>query len=188
MGGGDKCLRLLGGEPVLVHVIARARPQVESLLLNANGDPARFAPFGLSVVADAVPGSAGPLAGILTGLEWVAQHAPCCPWVASFATDTPFLPHDLVVRLYDAVRAGAPMAYAASAGRAHPVFGLWPVRLAAALRAALVDGGIRKVDAWTVRYRAATVTFADTPFDPFFNVNTPADLERAVRWVPGGQR
>ncbi|MFQ6018748.1 MAG: molybdenum cofactor guanylyltransferase MobA, partial [Kiloniellaceae bacterium] len=138
MGGGDKCLRALAGKPVLAHVVARAKPQVGPLLLNANGDPARFADFGLPVAADVVAGFAGPLAGVLTGLEWAAQHAPACAYLASFACDAPFLPVDLVARLVSAVEAeGADLACAASGGRSHPVFGLWPVRLKDDLRRAM---------------------------------------------------
>src|SRR5215468_7747340 len=110
MGGGDKCLRLLGGETILARIITRVRPQVQRLLLNANGDPARFAPYGLPVVTDSVEGFAGPLAGVLAGLDWAAANAPDCPWVASVPTDAPFLPIDLVARLLAAVRNDADMA------------------------------------------------------------------------------
>lgn len=187
MGGGDKSLRPIAGEPLIARVIARAKPQVETLLISANGDPSRFAAFGLPVVADAVPGHAGPLAGILAGLEWAKAHvgkasAPALDWVASFATDTPFFPPDLVSRLREAVdRSGADIALAASAGRRHPVFGLWPVRLAADLRAALVDEGVRKVEEWASRYRVTTAEFEARPFDPFFNANRPEDLAEAER-------
>ena len=134
MGGGDKCLRQLAGETLLARVIARAAPQVGPLILNANGDPARFAPYDLPVVADVVEGYAGPLAGILTALEWAAENAPHHPLVASFATDAPFLPRDLVQTMVEARDlAGADLACAASGGRAHPVFGLWPVELRAGL-------------------------------------------------------
>ena len=177
MGGGDKALLALGGETILSRVIERARPQVSALALNANGDPTRFEAFGLPVVADVVEGFAGPLAGVLTGLEWARAHAPGCRWLASFATDAPFLPRDLVARLLAAVaHDGADMACATSAGRHHPVFGLWPVRLADALRRAVLDEDIRKVDVWTARYRLAVAEFAAEPFDPFFNANRPEDL------------
>ena len=180
MGGGDKALLALGGETILARVIERVRPQVATLTLNANGDPARFEAFGLPVVADVVEGFAGPLAGVLTGLEWAAEHAPDCAWVASFATDAPFLPEDLVAGLIAAVeRDGADMACAMSAGRHHPVFGLWPVRLAAELRRALVDEDVRKVDVWTARYRLAVAEFPTEPVDPFFNANRPEDLAEA---------
>jgi molybdopterin-guanine dinucleotide biosynthesis protein A len=131
MGGGDKCLRPLGGRTILDHVLERARPQVRALVLNANGDPARFAAFDLPVAADVIEGFAGPLAGVLTGMAWAGRHRPECPWIATIATDTPFFPTDLVARLLAAIEAdGADLACAASVGRAHPVFGLWPVRLA----------------------------------------------------------
>jgi len=184
MGGGDKCLHRLGGKTILEHVINRARPQVSRLVLNANGDPGRFTEFGLPVVADAIGGFAGPLAGILTDLEWAREHAPECPWVASFATDTPFFPEDLVARMLAAADdEGADIACAASGGRSHPVFGLWPVRLAGELRHALADEDIRKIDLWTARYRLATVEFPTESRDPFFNVNRPDDLTDAERML-----
>ncbi len=180
MGGGDKCLLPLAGRPVLARIIERVRPQVGAMVLNANGDAARFAAFGLPVAADVVEGFAGPLAGVLTGLEWVEANAPGCGWVASFACDAPFVPADLVARMLAAVAAdGADMACAASDGRNHPVFGLWPVGLADDLRRAVVDEDIRKVDVWTARYRLARVDFTTDPVDPFFNLNTPEDMARA---------
>lgn len=187
MGGGDKSLRPLGGETILARVIARARPQVEALVLNANGDPARFATFGLPVVPDSLSGFAGPLAGILAGLDWAATAAPQCSHVASFATDAPFLPSDLVDRLTAALADGsAELARAASGGRPHPVFGLWPVATRNALRHALRDEAIRKVDVWTARYRVATVDWPSAPHDPFFNTNEPADLAAAERLLGSG--
>lgn len=182
MGGGDKCLRLLAGAPILDHVLDRVRPQVGPLVLNANGDPARFAAYALPTIADVIDGYAGPLAGILTGMEWAAEQAPECAWLASFATDAPFLPGNLVARLLAAVEdEGAQMARAASNGRAHPVFALWPVALRSALRRALVEEDMRKIDAWTARYKVATVTFEATPLDPFFNANRPEDFAEAER-------
>ena len=181
MGGGDKPLRLLAGRPLLDHVIERLRPQVAGLVLNANGDPARFAGYGLAVIADSIPDYAGPLAGILAGLDWAATHHPDCPMIVSVATDAPFLPLDLVSRMSEALTAeGADLACAASSGQAHPVIGLWPVRLRDDLRRALVEEGLRKVDIWTARYRLATIAFSDQPIDPFFNANRPEDLERAA--------
>ena len=180
LGGGDKCLRLLAGRPILTHILERLRPQVDALVLNANGDPARFAAFRLPVVADSIAGFAGPLAGILAGLDWAADLGGMTH-VATAAADAPFLPLDLVDRLRRACeRGGCDLACARSAGRAHPVFGLWPVALREQLRAA-VSGGIRKVDQWTSRYRLAAVDFADGPPDPFFNVNHPEDLMEAER-------
>lgn len=189
MGGGDKCLRSLAGRPILGHVIERVRPQVGPLVLNANGEPGRFAEFGLPVAPDVVEGFAGPLAGILTGLEWMVEHAPGCAWLASFATDAPFLPRDLVARLRSAIEdEGAELTCATSNGRAHPVFGLWPARLAGDLRAALVEEDMRKIDAWTARYRLATVAFPAEPIDPFFNANRPEDLAQAERLLAEGRR
>lgn len=184
MGGGDKCLRPLGGQPLIAHVIARARPQVQALMLNINdGESAiRLSPFGLPIAADVVAGFAGPLAGILTGLKWAQTAAPACRWLASFAADTPFFPHDLVARLRASLAASsAEIACAASAGRSHPVFALWPVALADALAHALTIENMRKIDAWTARYAVCQVPFDDeNGGDPFFNVNTPAELAQAA--------
>ena len=183
MGGGDKALRPLGGRPLLAYFVERIGPQVAALVLNANGDPARFAGFGLPVVADSVPDFAGPLAGVLAGLDWTVANRPDCTHVLSVATDAPFLPIDLAARLWQGMAdAGAELACAASGGQPHPVIGLWPVRLRDDLRRALVDEEIRKVDMWTARYRLATVPFAEeiAGIDPFFNANRPEDLERAA--------
>jgi molybdopterin-guanine dinucleotide biosynthesis protein A len=190
MGGGDKPLRRIGGATILERVIARARPQVApgALALNANGDPARFASFGLPVVPDGVAGYPGPLAGVLAGLDWAAEAVPGCSHVASFATDAPFLPADLVARLAGAVAdGGADIACAASAGRAHPVFALWPVRLRDDLRHALVDEDVRKVDVWTARHRLSVVEFPAEPCDPFFNANRPEDLAEAEALLARGE-
>jgi molybdopterin-guanine dinucleotide biosynthesis protein A len=182
MGGGDKALRMLGGLSLLERVIERLRPQVDMLVLNANGDPSRFVRFGLPVVADSVPGFAGPLAGVLAGLDWTAAHHPDCRFVASVATDAPFLPHDLVARLVESVeQSGSDLACAASGGRAHPVFGLWPVELREDLRRAVAEDGIRKVDQWTARHRRTMVSFPIGPIDPFFNANRPEDFAAAQR-------
>ena len=183
MGGGDKNLRLLGGKPMLAHVIERAKPQVDTLVLNANGDPQRFASFGLPIIADSVTGFVGPLAGVLAGHDWAAAHLPDAELVASFATDAPFFPRDLVRRLAVALEEGGfDLACAQSNGQAHPVFGLWPVSLREALREALA-GGLRKVDRWTVRYKLVEVEFLAEPVDPFFNANSPEDLAEAERLV-----
>jgi molybdopterin-guanine dinucleotide biosynthesis protein A len=181
MGGGDKALRLVGGVPLLHRVIERMRPQVETLVLNANGDPARFAGFGLPVVPDSVPDYAGPLAGVLAGLDWTAEHRPDCAYVVSVATDAPFLPRDLVSRLVRGMEnSAADLACAASGGQPHPVIGLWPVRLREDLRRAVADETIRKVDVWTARHRLTIVPFPSEPLDPFFNANRPEDLTTAA--------
>lgn len=185
MGGGDKALRLLGGISLLERAIERLRPQVSALVINANGDPARFAHFDLPVVPDCVPDFAGPLAGVLAGLDWAADHHPACSFIASIATDAPFLPTDLVTRLAaDLSTAGADLACAASGGRAHPVFGLWPLSLREDLRRAVLEAGVRKVDQWTSRYKLATAPFSTLPVDPFFNVNRPEDLAIAETLLP----
>ncbi len=182
MGGGDKCLRELGGRTILSRIVERLRPQVGPLLLNANGDPERFRSTGLTVVADVVEGFAGPLAGILTGLRWAAENVPDCNWVVSVPTDAPFVPLDLVARLREAAeREGADLARVSSAGRPHPVVGLWPPRLADALAGALVEEDIRKIDVWTARHSLVTVDFSIEPVDPFFNANKLEDLAEAER-------
>ncbi len=180
MGGGDKCLQMLGGNTLLARVIDCARPQVDELILNANGDPSRFSQFGLPVISDAIDGFAGPLAGVLTGLEWARDNRPACNWVASFACDAPFAPSDLVSRLSDVIKnQNGDLACATSNDRDQPVFGLWPVALAEDLRAAIVNEGIRKVDVWTARYRLVRAAWSVDPVDPFLNVNRPEDLDTA---------
>lgn len=187
MGGGDKCLAELGGRPLLAHVIDRLRPQVQAMILSANGDPARFAEFGLPVVADTLPDFPGPLAGILAGLEWTKVHKPHLPWMLSVPTDAPFLPRDLARRLHHACDGRrAELACAASDGRSHPVVGMWPARLRRNLYTALVEDGVRKVDAWTAQYRLATIEFPMGAVDPFFNINTPEDLAEAERLMSEG--
>jgi len=182
MGGGDKPMRTIGGRTILERVIARLAPQCGGLILNANGDPSRFAAFGLPVVADGVPGFPGPLAGILAGLDWAAEHRPDANWMLSTAADCPFLPRDLVARLSEAlVEENAQLAVAASDGQSHPVIGLWSVPLRDELRHALTVEDVRKIDRWTARYRLATVTWPTTPLDPFFNANTVEDIAAAER-------
>ena len=182
MGGGDKPLRTLGGRTLLERAVARLQPQCDRLILNANGDPARFAPLGLPVVPDDVPGFAGPLAGILAALDWAAANRPDLATVVSAAADSPFLPRDLVSRLHAAREAsGTPLACAESGGQAHPVNALWPVALREDLRRALVDEGLRKIDRWTARHGVALATWPTKPVDPFFNANTPEDLAEAER-------
>lgn len=184
MGGGDKCLRSLGGEPILKRIIERLRPQVSDIIINMNGDPSRFSPFGLPVVSDKVGGYAGPLAGVHAGLEWVKANHPGVDHVVTVATDTPFFPMDLVCRFL------AAPSYDKSAFRiarsevgTHPVIGLWPVTLADALKASL-ERGERKVTAWTMDHGAVPVFFPPVDvcghsIDPFFNINAPEDLATA---------
>ena len=182
MGGGDKPMRSIAGRSILDRVIARLGPQCDGLILNANGDPARFAPFGLSVVADTVADFPGPLAGILAGLDWAAANRPDVAFVLSAAADCPFLPRDLVARLHQGcIELDVQGAVAASGGQSHHVIGLWSVGLREELRHALTSEGVRKVERWIARYKIATVTWPTTPLDPFFNANTVDDLAEAER-------
>lgn len=178
MGGGDKCRLDLGGDSLVGHVIARLAPQCDALVLNANGDPARFADLGLPVLGDSIAGFPGPLAGVLAGMDHGAVHG--FSHVLSAAADTPFLPPDLAHRLADAAReAGLPIALAATreGGRLirHPTFGLWPVSLREDLRAQVMSG-LSKVALWADRHGAAPAVFPSDPIDPFFNINTPDEL------------
>jgi molybdopterin-guanine dinucleotide biosynthesis protein A len=164
---------------LLDHVLAHFAPQVAALALNANGDPARFAAYGLPVIADPLPDHPGPLAGILAGLEWAAAHRPDLAWVASVPGDCPFIPADFVARLHAArEEAGLPMAAASSGGQSHPPAALWPGALRGEMRAALLAGE-RKIDRWTARFGCAEAAWPAAPHDPFFNANAPEDLVRA---------
>jgi len=180
MGGGDKALRTLGGRTVLQRIIDTVSPQVSTLLLNANGDPARFAEYGLPVVPDVIEGFAGPLAGVLTGLEWMAENRPDARWLLTVPSDAPFMPKDLVVRLRSEMeRNNGHLACASTNGRTHPVVGLWPVALKDDLRKAMVEEDMRKIDLWTARYNIVHVDFSTDPVDPFFNANRPEDFAEA---------
>ena len=184
MGGGDKPLRVLGGKPMLDHALGRLAPQVAAVIVNANGDRARFAGYGLPIVPDGLPDHPGPLAGILAALDWAAEHRPDLPWVVSVPGDSPFIPGDLVARLHAArAAAGVPLACARSGGQTHPPVGLWPVALRSDLRAALT-GGERKIDRWTARHGCAHADWPDRPVDPFFNANAPEDLAAAEALLP----
>ena len=182
MGGGDKTRIRLGDKTILERVLTQLRPQCAGIILNANGDPARFADTGLPVVADSVPDFAGPLAGILAGLDWAAAHAPAIADIVSVPGDCPFLPANLVARLAAARQAaGEPLACARSGEWRHPVVGLWPVALREDLRKALVEDGLHKIEAWTGRHGVAIADWPAAPVDPFFNVNTPEDAAEAER-------
>ena len=181
MGGGDKCLRRLGGETLLARTIRSLRPHVGTLILNANGDGTRFAEYGLPVVADVIEGYAGPLAGVLTGMEWARANVPNAAYVVTVPTDIPFLPGDLVPRLSEAMIAeNADIACAASGDRAHPVPALWKIDLAPKLRADMVERDARKVDAWTAGQKLVCAEWPVGKIDPFFNVNRQEDLARAA--------
>jgi molybdopterin-guanine dinucleotide biosynthesis protein A len=180
MGGGDKARIKIGGATILQRVLGRLKPQCSDIIINANGDPARFADTGLPVVADSVPDFAGPLAGILAGLDWSAANAPAHEWLLSVPGDCPFLPNDLAVRLHQArSAAGTRLACARSGEWRHPTVGVWPVALREDLRRALVDENLHKIELWTARYGIAIADWPDKPIDPFFNVNTPEEAARA---------
>lgn len=184
-GGGDKALRKIDERTVLEYVVARMAGQVGAMILNAAGDGSRFPDFGADIVPDVVPGALGPLAGVLTGMMWARDHAPGSDWIATVPTDAPFVPTDLVARLKAAVQeAGADIALARSGGRVHPVFAVWRAGLLDDLHHALVDEGQRKVMTWVERHAWVAVDFATDPVDPFFNINTPEDLEHARVLAP----
>src|SRR5438093_13607890 len=186
MGGGDKARIRIGGITILGRVLACLQPQCDRLIINANGDPVRFADTGLPVVPDSVPDFAGPLAGILAGLDWAAANAPDVANIVSVPGDCPFLPVDLVERL-EVARAAEklPLACARSGDWPHPVVGLWPVALRDDLRGAL-GGGLRKIEAWTEKHGVAPAEWPADPVDPFFNVNTPEDAAEAERMAQCG--
>jgi len=179
-GGDDKCLQTLKGKTLLERVALNAAPQVGALILNVNGDTDRFPDLGLPVIKDSIDGFAGPLAGVLAAMDFVAKHVPQARWVATFATDAPFIPANWVRRVLAAItRESAQIGTVSSDENTHPVFGLWPVDLRFELRKAIELEDIRKVRAWTSRYEVTTVAFDAQPLDPFFNINTTADLAEA---------
>jgi molybdopterin-guanine dinucleotide biosynthesis protein A len=184
MGGGDKALIEIGGVSILDRVLATLSAQCTGIIINANGDPARFADTGVPVIPDNVPDYPGPLAGILAGLDWLAGQDNGVEWMVSVPGDCPFLPDDLVEKLHQARRkmgTGVPLACARSGAWRHPTVALWPLALRADLRKALVEEGLRKIEVWTARHSVAIADWPDQPIDPFFNVNTPEDAERATR-------
>jgi molybdopterin-guanine dinucleotide biosynthesis protein A len=180
MGGGDKARIRVGGHTILARVLACLSPQCDRVIINANGDPARFADTRLPVVADSVPDFAGPLAGILAGLDWTAANVPQTEWIASAPGDCPFLPKNLLAKLHEArLAAGTPLACARSGEWRHPVVALWSVALREDLRRALVDENLHKIEIWTARHGIAIADWPVEPVDPFFNVNTPEEAARA---------
>ena len=193
MGGGDKCLKILGKKTLLAHVIERIDSQVDKMVINANGDPERFYEFNLEVISDIVPGHLGPLAGIFSALEWTVSNLPEVKWVLSVPTDAPFLPVDLVEKLFASIYADKfqensfvseniledIVVCAKSGGRNHPVVALWPVSCRLKLQNALVNDGIRKIDEFTSSLTLGTANYHNKPIDPFMNINTLEDLRVA---------
>lgn len=179
MGGADKAFLPLAGRPLVAHVLDRLRPQVEAVILSANGDPSRFAALGCRVVADAT--SQGPLSGILAALHHAG--AAGATHLASTPVDTPFLPPDFVARLQVAAATSPEgLAFARTEGGDHPASALWPVALIPALTAYLAGGGA-KVTRFTDAHGAARADFPDAA--AFLNLNTPADLADAEAWLKG---
>ena len=184
MGGGDKTLLYLAGQPMLDHVIKRIGPQITQLVINANGDLSRFAMFNLPLIPDSIPDYAGPLAGILSAMEYGREAG--YSHLVSVSGDTPFLPLDLVQKLLEPIRKGADIALASSNGRTHPVVGIWPLFLEKNLRDAMVHENLRKIDFFTARYKTAIIEFEASIVDPFFNINTKeewAEAEQLLRKV-----
>lgn len=185
MDGLDKPFARLAGRPLIDHVIARVGEQTTRLAINMSGDASRFAAHDLPLIPDLTDGGrieafAGPLAGVLSGLDWMAAQGGGIEWVATFPADTPFLPVDFVERALAAIRReGAELACAASAGRVHPVVALWPVALRERLRRLIVDENLRRADRLLESFRTAQVAYGIDPIDPFFNINTPDDLALA---------
>ena len=182
MGGGDKNLMMLAGKPVLQHILDRVDLGKRPLMLNVNGDPSRYADFEILICADVIDGYAGPLAGILTGLEWMVKHHPDCTHMISLATDAPFLPPDLIAKLEAGLDHGVDIVQAMSMSRRHPVFAVWPVVLTASLREAVIGDGLRKIDDFTDRYECVTVEFFGDP-DPFMHLNRPDDFDLALQFL-----
>lgn len=184
MGGGDKCLLPLAGKTLLQRTIERAQPQVSSLLLNANGNSLRFARTRLPVIADIYPGNLGPLAGVHAGLRWMQTDNPDAEWLASFASDTPFFPTDLIDRLITAATAQhAQLAVATSDNSAHPIFALWHASLIGDIEQQLENGEMPRLQDWIKKQKFVEVDFAADGYDPFFNINTPQDLYAAEPMV-----
>jgi molybdenum cofactor guanylyltransferase len=173
MGGEEKAFLMLGGRPILAHVIDRIRYQVDDLIINSNGDPRRFADFKLGVVPDRVSTLATPLAGLHAGLGHA--KAANADWLLTVPSDTPFLPENLVLRLTQLKQA----VIARSGGQDHYLIGLWPVALLMDLEAAIGIEQMFRVKDWATRCRARHVEWSTLPFDPFLNVNRPEDLAAA---------
>ena len=180
MGGGDKCLLPMGGKTLLQRCIDRASPQVEDLILNANGNSLRFARTRLPVVADLFPAYPGPLAGIHAGLMRMHEIDPDREWLASFASDTPFFPLDMVEQLYAAaIEHDAEIVVTQSRGRQHPVCALWHASVRTRIESLLKRGQTPRLQEWISTQKVTYVDFPAETYDPFLNINTPQDLYAA---------
>jgi len=187
MGGGDKSMLKLGGRRILDYVIESAQNQLDTVIINANGDPDRFAEFNLPVQADIVPDFAGPLAGVVSAMAWVTQNQPNATHIITLAADTPFFPADYVKRMLELMQLKHQrLACASYQGRTQPVFGLWPVDLFDDLYKALVEDDMRKVDRFTTPYGVADVPFDELISNPFFNVNKPEDIDLGEQQLAKG--
>ncbi len=178
MGGGDKCLLPLAGKTLLQRTIDRASPQVNQLLLNANGNSLRFARTRLPVIPDVFANNMGPLAGIHAGLSWMQTNAPKAEWLVSFASDTPFFPENLTETLLNAAESSR-LVSATSKQKLHPVFALWHISLKPEIEAVLQTGEAPRLLDWMKAQGALEVDFPADAYDPFFNINTPQDLYAA---------
>ncbi|MDF2365951.1 molybdenum cofactor guanylyltransferase MobA [Sneathiella sp.] len=182
MGGGAKFLERLGGKTLLLHSIDTLRPQVSEFVLNMNMEAGEDIPSDIPVIKDSVSGFAGPLAGVLTGIEYFNKKNVDSTHMLSVPTDAPFIPADLVERLASEIRSTTnKIVMANSVGRVHPVVALWPLALAVDLRSALVEEDLRKILVFADRYPRSEVIWGEDEGDPFFNINRPEDLAEAER-------
>ena len=179
LGGGDKPLRMIGGKPILDWIIERIKPQIHALALSANGNPARFAAYSRDILPDFEP-HLGPMAGIVSAMEWAKKTNPIASHVLILSGDSPFIPSDLVRRLAE-LPSIAPdsMIAASSAGRTHPTIGFWPIAASDRIKQAIIEGKGRRVSDWLEVFPHQSVEWETQPFDPFFNINTQEDLAAA---------
>jgi molybdopterin-guanine dinucleotide biosynthesis protein A len=182
--GGEKRLRTLAHRPLRVPVIERLAPQTARIVISANGEPERFAPFGLPGIPDVIPGQLGPLAGILSGMLYARKHFDGVSHVASVPCDVPFLPRDFLARLMETkAQSGAEIVVAACGGRWQPVLTLWPVAMAPLIADALANGGTRCLGDWVRSGAHAAAEFPSRDIAPFLNVNTADELAFAERYL-----
>ena len=182
MGGGDKCLIPIAGIPMLDFVFIRLKRQLNQIVINANGDPNRFAHMELPIVSDSVKGFPGPLAGILAGLLWIQENLESSNYLLTVASDTPFFPEDLKSNMLDESQKDSnAIVLASSGGKTHPVFGLWPTRITSDLKNWIDQNQSRKVMDFVNTHSNYLVEFdlvemGNEIIDPFFNVNAPDDI------------